>query len=72
MGFQLSQRGPGSARWRKQPNPERAAKARDLFGNRGLSGRTGERLAELTPKATNLPALMCCSTEGALANAIGT
>ena len=35
MGFQLSQRGPGSARWRKQPNPERAAKARNLFGNRG-------------------------------------
>jgi hypothetical protein len=33
MGFQLSQRGPGSARWRKQPNPERAAKARNLFGN---------------------------------------
>ncbi len=36
----------------------------------GTSGRTGGRLAELTPKATNFCVLMYYNTDGKLANAI--
>ncbi|MNT10116.1 hypothetical protein D3C72_1449310 [compost metagenome] len=37
----------------------------------GTSGSTGERFSPLTASARSLPALMCASAEGRLANTIG-